>query len=466
MSMKLGKIGKWVLIGVATAMVVFVGLCVGGYIWINKYLSGEAFRAQVSQAVSGALGVKGEFEPFRWQGLAVYTPGFSATGAPASSVDRLDLREIHADIGLSAALHGKVEIPLLEIGQVLLSLKEVPPPASAAVPDVPEAKKPEPAAPSPSSDTSGTVSIGTIRVATVNMTWPKELGGGGSLSNLQLVAKNADGRMTNWNVDAKGGVLGVALLPQLHVEQFTLRLNSGRLYLTKSEFRNTPKGTVTASGEVGLGAFPDLDLQFNIAAFPLAPLLPDDWRSKLAGDLDSAFRLTRAGTPDAPWKIEGKASLAGASLSGLPFQGLLALALQNPNYKNLQFQTASTDFTIGPATREVRNLLLESQGCLRVENGRILDDVAQADALDGTLALGIPPGNLGLIPGAKSQVFTEDRDNYAWTPVRITGTVADVKEDLTGRLTTAAFGAVQEGVQKNADKIIDGAQKVLNGLFK
>ncbi|SDU06368.1 hypothetical protein SAMN05444156_1749 [Verrucomicrobium sp. GAS474] len=473
--MKLGKSAKWLLIGVVLVMVLFVGVGITGYVWLNRYLAGEEFRTKVSQGVSDALGVKGQFEPFRWQGLSVYTPGFTATGPAASSVDRLSLREIHADIGFSAALHGKLEIPMLEIGQVLLSLKEVPASVpSAAVPDAPlAAAAPTPAAASKTADaSSGQVRLGTIKVATLNMTWPKELGGGGSLSDLQVILKSGDNQTnTNWNVDAKGGTLGIALLPQLKVTEFTLRINSGRLYITRSEFRNGSngvKGAVTASGEVGLGDYPDLDLQFNVAAFPLTPLLPEDWKPKLVGDLDSAFRLTRAATPNAPWKIEGKASLAGASLQGLPAQTYIAMGTQDARYKNLKFQTVSLDFTLTPARREARNIIIESQGCIRVEDGQIGDDVLgpPTDALSGTLKLGVPPGNLSLIPGARTQVFTEERGDYVWTVVQIGGTVSDVKEDLTPRLTGAAFNSVQETVQKNAGTVIDGAQKVLNNLFK
>ena len=458
------KFGKWLLIGIALVMVIFVGLCTAGYIWLNRYLAGEEFRAQVSQAVSGALGVKGEFEPFRWEGLAVYSPGFTATGSPTSSVDRLSLRELHADIGLSAALHGKIQIPLLEIGQVLLSLKEVPPAAPGTAPAVPPA--PVEVKKDTKNTSSSTVQIDVIRVATVNMTWPAQLGGGGTLSDLQLTLKSSDNQ--SWLADARGGLLSVALLPQLHVEQFSLRINSGRLYITKSEFRNAGggKGSLTASGEVGLGENPDLDLQFNIAAFPLTPLLPPDWQPKLTGDIDSAFRLTRAGTADAPWKLDGKASLAGAALQGLPVQSLIAMGTQDSRYKNLKFQTASFDFTVTPTLREARNITLESMGCLRVEDGRIGDDVANGDALNGLLKLGLPSGNLALIPGARSQVFTEERGDYVWTPVQISGTVADVKEDLTTRLTAAAFSSLQDAVQKNAAPVIDGAQKLLNNFFK
>ncbi len=440
-------------------MLLFVGLCVSGYVWLNRYLAGEEFRTKVSQGVSSALGVQGQFQPFRWSGLSVYSPGFDATGGATSSIDRLSLHELHADIALTAALHGKVEIHLLQIGQVLLSLKEVPPPpAGAATPTPTESKS------GTSSSSSPSVRLDTIQVDTVNMTWPRELGGGGSLAGLRLVLKSGDNQ--TWNAEGTNGTLAVALLPQLQVTQFTLRLNAGRLYLTRSEFRNGGKGSVTASGEVGLGAFPDIDLQFNVSAFPLTPLLPEDWKPKLNGDLDSTLRLTRAGTADALWKIEGKASLAGATLQGMPFQSLLALALQNPLYKNMKFQTASVDYTIGPDRREARNITLESQGCLRVEEGQIADDVTNGDALVGVLKLGVPPANLSLIPGARTQVFTEERGDYVWTPVIIGGTVSDVKEDLTGRLTAAAFSAIGDGVQKGANSVIDGAQKVLNNLFK
>lgn len=420
---------------------------VAGYFWVNRYLDSDAFRVLVSSAASKGLGVEGTFEKFRWSGFAIYSGGFAAQGAPGSPVGQLDAKEIHCEINLASALRGVWQLDSLEIGQVQIALRDnsnqpPPPPAPAAQGNAPTGN-------------GGSVKINAIHLDAVGLTWPATMASGGSVSGLVVDLKQDDAQ--GWTVSGARGTLTFASLPPQLIDRVDMRIRPDRLYLTKAALRNAGGGgTVQVAGELGLGEAPDLDLHFNVAGFPITPLLPEDWKAKLFGDLVSDFRVTRAGTPGAPWKAEGAGHLDNARLEALPILDQLASLAKSPEYRMLTLQTVQADFVAGPDAAELKNLVVESSGLARVE-GRIAKN---GDALDGQLRLGLPPGKIALLPGAQT-VFADSRGVYAWTPVQIGGTVQKPEEDLAPRLAAAAVGAIQQGV----GNVINGAADLFRGFL-
>lgn len=419
---------------------------VAGYFWINRYLDSDAFRALVSSAASQGLGVEGKFEKFRWSGFAIYSGGFSAQGTAGSPVDQLLASEIHCEVNLSAALRGVWQLDSLEIGKVQLALRD-----NAGAPPPP----PAPEAANEGAGGKGSVKIGTVRLDSVSMTWPAAMASGGSVNGLVVELKQEEGG--GWTVSGARGTLAFASLPIQQIDRVDMRIRPDRLYLTKASLRNTGGGTVQVAGEVGLGAAPDIDLRVNVAGFPITPVLPPDWRAKLFGDLTSDFALTRPGTPNAPWKAEGNGHLENARLEALPLLDQLASLTKTQEYRMLTLQTVQADFTAGPTSVELRNLVVESSGMARVE-GRI---ARNGDALEGLLQLGLPPGKIALLPGSQT-VFADSRGAYAWTPVQIGGTVGKPQEDLTPRLIAAAAGAIQQGISNTINGAADLFRSFLN----
>jgi len=360
------------------------------------------------------------------------------------------LQQLHANLNLAAAFHGVWEIDQLEVGQLKLTLKEsVPAPATEAPPI------PPPAAPG-SGLLPSAFRINTIQLDEVDISWPDTLAGGGTASHIAVQMKAMDGG-GGWDVEGKGGTFALARFPIEEIKDFSLRLRPDRLYLTKSELHNPDQGVIHVTGEIGLGDQPDIDLHFDATAIPITPLLPPDWRARVFGDLSSSFHLTRAGTPDAPWHVDGQAHLDNGRLEALPALDQLATFTQTQEYRTLKLQTAETDFALGPDRMEFSKLAIESEGFVRAEG----DIVRQGDALDGTVNLGLPSSRLSLLPGAVSQVFTESRGIYVWTPVHIGGTIENPTEDLSGRIIAAVIPAVKEGAQKAIDKGVE----LLNGFL-
>jgi len=440
--------GRIVLVVLVTLMVLFAAGVVAGYVWVNRYLASDDFRRMVSRKTSEALQVDGQFEKFHWSGLAIYSEGFTANGGPASPIDQVLLQQLHANLNLAAAFHGVWEIDQLEVGQFKLTLKEAgPAPAPQPIPP--------PAAPS-SGLIPSTFRIDTIRLDQVDISWPESMAGGGTASHIAVEMKSTAGE-PGWDVEGKGGTFAMARFPIEEIKDFSLRLRPDRLYLTKSELHNPSQGVIHVTGEIGLGEEADLDLHFDVAAFPVEPILPPDWRARIFGDLDASFHLTRAGTPAAPWHIDGQAHLNNGHLEAIPALDQLATFTQTQEYRTLKLQTAETDFVLGPDRMEFNNIAVESQGFIRTEGNVVIE----GDALSGTINLGLPSSRLTLLPGATTLIFTESRGVYVWTPVHLGGTIQNPTEDLSGRIIGAVIPAVKEGAQKAIDKGVE----LLNGFL-
>ncbi|RYD39486.1 MAG: hypothetical protein EOP85_15855, partial [Verrucomicrobiaceae bacterium] len=92
-------------VGLLVLGVVSVG---AGYVAVRSYLHSEEFRKFLSAEAGKVAGVSGEFSPFRWQGLAVDTDGFQATGD--GLVTAVSADGMHTEVGLGGLKRGVWEI--------------------------------------------------------------------------------------------------------------------------------------------------------------------------------------------------------------------------------------------------------------------------------------------------------------------------------------------------------------------
>jgi hypothetical protein len=85
----------------------------------------------------------------------------------------------------------------------------------------------------------------------------------------------------------------------------------------------------------------------------------------------------------------------------------------------------------------------------------------RGEEIDGSFQLGLVPGTLAKIPGAESRVFQPGRLGLLWTPIRVTGTLSDPKEDLTMRLIDAAGMRMFEMLPETGDKVFKFTRNAL-----
>ncbi len=135
---------------------------------------------------------------------------------------------------------------------------------------------------------------------------------------------------------------------------------------------------------------------------------------------------------------------------------MVAKYTRSEKFNRLPLNETKTDFKRHGDLMELRNLVIQSDGLLRVEGSVDI----RGEQLAGDLRVGVTPGTLRWIPGAERSVFTQSKDGFLWSDLKLAGTVSDPKEDLSGKLIAAAGEAMLKDLPAGA---VDQVRKLLGG---
>ena len=152
---------------------------------------------------------------------------------------------------------------------------------------------------------------------------------------------------------------------------------------------------------------------------------------------------------------KGTLHLKDGVIESLSMLKLIADYTKMQRFKRLALHKVSADFVIKGNRLEISNLILQSDGLTRLEGTFIVED---RKIIKGQFLLGVTPGTLRWIPGAKQKVFTNSKNGFLWTPLEITGTLDEPRENLSARLAGAAVESLVKDAPKEA---IDTAKKLL-----
>jgi hypothetical protein len=123
-------------------------------------------------------------------------------------------------------------------------------------------------------------------------------------------------------------------------------------------------------------------------------------------------------------------------VQNLPLLSRVAEFTRTDRFRRLVFDIATADVERDGKTTRVSNMVLQSNGLLRVEGGFTTDTVQ----MKGVFEVGVTADSLRWIPGSQSHVFTETRPGspgLVWTTVHVSGPIDRPQEDLSNRLLAA-----------------------------
>ena len=302
------------------------------------------------------------------------------------------------------------------------------------------------------------VEIGTAAIRETDLEWGAEKAG-----SLRGTALQIHPREGGWDFSGSGGHLAQAGFPQLAVERFKMRYKQPALFVQSAELRDGGTGAIHLNGEV---RFNDaLDLQAKLSGISITPLVAEDWRMRIRGNIGGEVRIKSALPAQYPPTVSGTLALEQGLLEALPVLDQIALFTRTQQFRRLVLSKVTAEFRQEKGRIEVRNFVGESDGLIRVEgNFTIVDSV-----IDGMFQVGVTPSSLQWLPGSQERVFTQQRGAYVWTAMRLAGPVSKPKEDLSPRLIAAAGGAVIEGVESRVRDTIqtgkDAAKSALDLLM-
>ena len=222
-----------------------------------------------------------------------------------------------------------------------------------------------------------------------------------------------------------------------------MRWQSPTLYINSASLRNG-SSRLTVTGEIETRE--SVNLLVKLDGVDVQPLLTPDWRERLTGRISGQATVEAPlGTGDAARElaVSGTLSMVDGQLTALPILDEIGTFTHTARFRQLDLTRASAEFTRTPERIEVRNMVVESEGLIRVEGAyKIVNG-----QIDGKFQVGLTPETLQWIPGSQDEIFVDSRGGYRWTPMRLTGPVEHPVDDLTPRLVAAAGNSVIKGVE-------------------
>lgn len=413
---------------------------------IDAYLRSERFRAFLARKAGSALEAEATVAPLHFETSSFYVDSFEARGTSAAKFSSLQLDGLRAELRWRRFFEHVWQVDSLDVQRLRVDLAgprldRPPGPKLRSDRRVPAHR-----------DGVGwlpdRVEIGTATIRDVQLTWDH-----GALRGTAFEIQPLDG---GWKIEGAGGTIAHGDLPVLGVQRLDLACRGPSLFVKGAEFRQGDSGSVIVNGEINFDE--RLDLHAVIRNVALTPWLAGDWRARLHGDasgeIDVRMPLPLRGSPE----ITGRLALANGQLEALPVLNQIASFTRTQQFRKLALSRASCEFTQREARLEVRKLVAESEGLIRIEGGFAVEN----STIDGSFQVGVTPASLQWLPGSQARVFTEARGGYLWAPMRLAGPIESPHEDLSSRLLAAAGGEVIDqvgGAVKDATKTMKDAAK-------
>ena len=401
------------------------------------YLRSDSFRKFLSSEVSRATKVDGEFSAFKWDGLAVETDSFVAGGK--GLITAVKAQGLRTEVGLDSIFRGVWEIRNSSLQRLALTVDATRPTQTPAVSEPRERKTPDPKKPSwlPNKARMEELEIH-------NVSLDAALAAGTASANRMNLKLRPTGPPNAYTAEINGGTIRLPLqiLPELQLNQLRLRFHDRQLFLTEANLGIWKRGIIEATGEWDMQRR-RYAVEGSVSGITCEEAFSPDWARRLQGDVRSTFTLEDS-------TARGKLTVENATLTALPVLDKLAAYADTRRFRILSLSEAHTSWNWQKGEIFLNDLVIASEGLVRLEG----DLTIRGDALDGNFRLGLAPGTFASIPGAETDVFTAGERGLLWTPLRVTGTLKDPKEDLSDRLMTAAGLRMFEQLPESSEKVI------------
>ena len=440
--------GPWLgkaVVTLGVLLIISLGL---GYMGLRAYLHSDGFRKFLSAQVSGAAGVDGSFSPFRWDGLAVETAGFDATGK--GLIAGLQADEIATEIGFGGLSRGVWEIKNTRITrlEVTLNAEEAnePPPVEPRIREKRVAKK-QPGW-TPEEVELESLEIGELVLSGTTASGPVKAGGM-SMDVVPDTGRNA------YKGEINGGVVDLPwkFVPQLHINRVRGSFRDGSAFITKADISAWREGRISAFGEWN-SSDNFYSFEGDAKGIRCDELLNENWARRLTGDVSSSFTIDNG---SGKMVMAGDLVVRNGTMTALPMLDALAAYADTRRFRIIQLSDARTKWRYSDREILFTDFVMGSEGLIRLEGGFSI----KGEALDGRFRLGIVPGVLSNIPGAETHVFRPGELGLLWTDLHVTGTLDDPREDLTGRLIEAAGLRMFEQIPESGEKVLKFTRSVL-----
>lgn len=398
--------------------------------------------------------MEGSFGPFRWDGLAVDALSYEAEGPGV--VAALFADRLHTEVDLAGVRRGVWELNGTSVGQVEVQLDTRRRPdgegAGRVAAEVERAGDRVGKA-GKSGWMPQRVEVSSLELRDVVVKALLEVGEVRA-SGMQVRIEQAGGaRIFRGNVTGGRVRLPFSLVPEAEIDRMRLRVAGDEVFVTDATARVFKGGKFSGAGE---WSYRDKNYTFegNVDGVKCDEFLNADWAKRLTGD--AATDVVVMSGERGP-VVKGTLVIENGVLTALPVLDVLAAYADTRRFRVLNLTEARTGWRWEEGVLTFSDLVLASEGLVRLE-GQVS---VRGRELDGRFRLGLAPGTLAGIPGAETVVFLPGEKGLRWSPLRITGTLDDPREDLTERLVAAAEGRMFELIPETGERVLKFTRSVL-----
>jgi hypothetical protein len=420
-----------------SAGAVTLGLALTAYFAIAKaidhFLNNGPLDRLISRKTAVILKADAGYLPFFWRGLSVHSDGLLVRGKPPRSLTELRASKLQAYCSFQSLWQRKWRVQRLQASHLEAAFG-----AAAAeqlqklLPNEPELQ--------PQIETASPLNL-EIRETVVPHTdlfWGKK---NETVGYLHDVVSKYYPRDHELDVFASGGTFRQTGWPEMNVGKVELHYAKPKLEVRSASLGLGRPENIAVKGSFDFGAGGGMRLHTVSSKVPVEPFLTGFWRDKFDGIFEGESEIEKKFSPDAHVTAAGKLRFKRAELYDVETLKKIAAVTHHQEFEHLHLQELSGQYQWTGAKLEVTDFRMEQKGLFRVEGTFSLEN----KNIVGNFQIGASENVLGAIPGAREKVFTELRDGYLWTSMRVSGPMNHPREDLKERLVVAALEQLAKG---------------------
>ncbi len=255
-----------------------------------------------------------------------YTDGYTARGKPEAFFSNLRAEQIRAVVNWRGLLDHRYEVDAVNVQNLdvhFAAERTQPPP-----PTCPHR---------PPKSTPWKLDLRRAEVAQSSWHWSETTANSGRITGTGFTLSPNGGA---WRIDAHGGSLAQPGWPSLTIDSAQLRYTGPSVFVTKSSLRNGD-GRLAVTGELRFDRLADFQAQFS--KISVTPLLPEDWRMRLHGEVNGHAHIWAKLPSDAP-RVTGDLQLTGGTLEALPLLDQIASFTRTERFRRVELTRGSLSF--------------------------------------------------------------------------------------------------------------------------
>lgn len=385
---------------------------------VTRYVESDAFREEIEkQTAKGLHFPDARYESIRRTGfLSAESAGFrSAQGTKALlAIDAYGIKARFNPLGVLLRRWQLDEVNI-DSGNVEVQVYE---------------PKPEPSPAKPSVFLPDRVYLKRVEAEPADVTWRFRNEKGGFFATRLLITPH--GR--DFEYDATGGTMKMALIPDLHLRQTHLLITKTLLTLYTLDLASGEKseGKIHAEGKAGTRDDRSVDFKIDFDGVPVTDWAPASWKGHFSGAASGKVHWSGKDRKLESSRVQGTLAVRDGRVVRLPFLEKLASITREKSLENLELNECALELDWDSPRAQIKNIKIEDRGKFRIEGALTVKE----KSLGGAIELGMARKYLEWLPNAE-EVFTREEEGYLWTTVHLSGTIDKPEQDLSPRIIEA-----------------------------